>query len=141
MSSSDIIIYACSPYFRKIQGKASPEGITVCSTSWKVSKYGVFLVLIFPYSVRIRENTDPKKLCVQHFLQCSTFSNYPFNDHCSHHIETSQLICRANQVTSFYMMGTLFVKRLTIIINISVIYMWHSARNSCLIFRWIINLL
>ena len=33
-----------------------------------------------------------------------------FNDQCSHHIETSQLICRANQLTGFYMMGTLVVK-------------------------------
>ena len=35
----------------------------------------------------------------------------PFNDQCSHHIETSQLIF-ANQLTGFYMMGTLVVKRL-----------------------------
>ena len=27
-----------------------------------------------------------------------------------HHIETSHLICRANQLTGFYMMGTLAVK-------------------------------
>ena len=35
-----------------------------------------------------------------------------FNDQCSHHIETSQLIYRANQLTGFYMMGTLVVKGL-----------------------------
>ena len=35
-----------------------------------------------------------------------------FNDQCSHHMETSQLIYRVNQLTGFYM-GTLFVKRLT----------------------------
>ena len=35
-----------------------------------------------------------------------------FNDQCSHHIETGQLICRANQLTGFYMMRTLVVKRL-----------------------------
>ena len=35
---------------------------------------------------------------------------YPLNDQCSHHIETSQLICRANQLTGFYIMGTLVVK-------------------------------
>ena len=33
-------------------------------------------------------------------------------DLCSHHIETSQLICRAKQLTGFYMMGTLVVKEL-----------------------------
>ena len=36
------------------------------------------------------------------------------NDQCSHHIETSQLICRADQLTGFYMMGTLVVKGLII---------------------------
>ena len=35
------------------------------------------------------------------------------NGQCSHHIETSQLICPANQLTGFYMMGTLAVKELT----------------------------
>ena len=35
-----------------------------------------------------------------------------FSDQCYYHIETSQLICRANQLTGFYMMGTLvLVKR------------------------------
>ena len=29
---------------------------------------------------------------------------------CSHHIETGQLICSANQLTGFYMMGILVVK-------------------------------
>ena len=32
------------------------------------------------------------------------------NDQCSHHIETSQLTCSANQLIGFYMMGTLAVK-------------------------------
>ena len=36
----------------------------------------------------------------------------PFNGQCSSHIETSQLICRANQLTGFYVRGTLAVKRL-----------------------------
>ena len=35
-----------------------------------------------------------------------------FHDQCSHHIETSQLIFRANQLTGFYMMGSLVVKGL-----------------------------
>ena len=37
---------------------------------------------------------------------------WPFKDQCSHHIETSHLICRANQLTGFYAMGTLVVKGL-----------------------------
>ena len=36
----------------------------------------------------------------------------PFNDQCSHHIETSQLICSADQLTGCYIMGTLVVKGL-----------------------------
>ena len=39
-------------------------------------------------------------------------TNQPFNGQCSHHIETSQLICSANQLTGFYTMGTLAVKGL-----------------------------
>ena len=35
-----------------------------------------------------------------------------FNARRSHHIETSQMICSANQLTGFYMMGTLVVKNL-----------------------------
>ena len=44
------------------------------------------------------------------FIVGQIFFFNPFNDQCSHHIETSQLICRANQVTGFYMMRTLVVK-------------------------------
>ena len=36
----------------------------------------------------------------------------PFNGQCCHHIETSQLICSAHQLTGFYMMATLAVKGL-----------------------------
>ena len=39
----------------------------------------------------------------------------PSNDKYSRHTETSLLICRANQVTGFYMMRKLVVKRLTIV--------------------------
>ena len=35
---------------------------------------------------------------------------YPFNDQCSHHVETSH----ANQLTGFYMMGTLVIKGLRV---------------------------
>ena len=37
----------------------------------------------------------------------------PFNDQCPSHIETSQLICRANQLTGFYVGGKLIVKGLS----------------------------
>ena len=38
-------------------------------------------------------------------------------DQCSHHIKTSQKIGRANQLTGFYMMRTLVVKRLILVIT------------------------
>ena len=37
---------------------------------------------------------------------------FSFKDQCSHHEETSQLIYRPNQLTGFYVMGTLVVKGL-----------------------------
>ena len=37
---------------------------------------------------------------------------WPFNAQCPSHIETSQLICRANQLTGFYMGRTLVVEGL-----------------------------
>ena len=42
------------------------------------------------------------------------------NDQCSRHIETSQLICRANKLIGFYIMGTLVVNGLTAAITIRV---------------------
>ena len=47
------------------------------------------------------------------FLRGKKDSFWPFNDEFSHLIETSQLICRANQLTGFCMMGTLVVALLT----------------------------
>ena len=51
-----------------------------------------------------------------HFIKLSSIwqLNQPFNDQCSHHIETSQLICSANQLTGLYMMGKLVVKGLNV---------------------------
>ena len=43
---------------------------------------------------------------------CHQTSHLTLNDQYSHHIENSQLICRANQLTSFYIIGTLVVKGL-----------------------------
>ena len=41
-----------------------------------------------------------------------TIASKPFNGQCPSHIETSQLICRANQLTGFYVRGTLTIKGL-----------------------------
>ena len=54
-------------------------------------------------------------------LSQNHYKKYSFNKKCSwiikrqgyHHIETSQLICRANQLTGFYMMATLAFDELT----------------------------
>ena len=52
------------------------------------------------------------KFTGKHPCQSLLLTLEPLNDQCSHHIESSQLICRANQLTAFYMMGTLVVKGL-----------------------------
>ena len=39
-------------------------------------------------------------------INCQTkIHDEPNNDHCSYHIKTRLLICEANQLTGFYMMG------------------------------------
>ena len=43
-------------------------------------------------------------------LKYLRLKKFPEQCQCSHHIETSQLICRANQLTGFYMMETLAVE-------------------------------
>ena len=50
----------------------------------------------------------------------------PFDDQYLSQIETSQLICRANQLTDFYMRGTLIVKGLEPL-NIFVEKLLHSV--------------
>ena len=52
------------------------------------------------------------KFTGKHPCQSLLLTLEPLNDQCSHHVESSQLICRANQLTAFYMMGTLVVKGL-----------------------------
>ena len=41
------------------------------------------------------------------FWGCEYSSEYLIKRQNYHHIETSQLICRANQLTGFYMMGNI----------------------------------
>ena len=52
----------------------------------------------------------------------------PFNDQYSHHIETSQLICRANQLTGFYMMRTLVVlmKKGKTVKTVGIVLPWEN---------------
>ena len=51
------------------------------------------------------------------------------NDQCSHHIETSQLICSANQLTGFYMMRTLVVKGLNLMKRLVEIFAGNNHQN------------
>ena len=41
----------------------------ILGTVWKVSVFGVILVRIFPYSVRMRENPDHNNSEYGHFLR------------------------------------------------------------------------
>ena len=59
---------------------------------------------------------------------------HPFNDQCFPHIETNQLICRANQLTGFYMMGTLVVKGL-IEIYVDNILIFLALKQKKIFFR------
>ena len=43
----------------------------------------------------------------------------PLTNNVPHHIETSQLICRANQLADFYLMGELVVKGLKMKIRLT----------------------
>ena len=70
------------------------------------------LTHIFPKKRRInasvftRENTSQRKLAFPRFLRSITRESAKYiNDQCSHHIETSHLICNTNQLTGFYMTG------------------------------------
>ena len=55
-------------------------------------------------------NTKPLEKEIIHDKK--PFVSYPFNDKCCHHIATIPLICFANQLTGFYMIGTLVDKGL-----------------------------
>ena len=83
----------------------------------KVSVLGVILIRIFPHSDWIQRDTphlsvfspnaDQKNSKYGHLL--SSDSKFEFNSYCCH---TSESDCSANQLTGFYMMGTLVVKEL-----------------------------
>ena len=54
-----------------------------------------------------------------------TIMSQPFNNQCSHYIETSRLICARNQLTGFYMMGTLVDKWLKKNYCLCSLYYWR----------------
>ena len=69
-------------------------------------------VKAYPMARKKLENETHNNLHISHVIVIYVQSRkkLTLQDQCSHHIETSQLICRANQLTGFYMMGTLVVK-------------------------------
>ena len=67
--------------------------------SYTIAKLEVFIGFL---SARRKDKDSSKKIVKL------------FNDQCPTHIETSQLICRANQLIVFYMRGRLVVKGLMI---------------------------
>ena len=79
-----------------------------------VNKHFIYL------KVRLSQNVKGvmmRNCVIVFYMKANIFLNFlnlyePFNDQCSHHIETSQLICSASQLTGFYMMGTLVIKGL-----------------------------
>ena len=75
-------------------------------------------------------------------------SGQPFNDQCSRHIETSHVIYPANQLTGFYMMGTLVVKGLNKLRPLLykslfsvVLFCGIVMRNAVIIYNLLYNLL
>ena len=52
--------------------------LTTCFylTAWKVSAFGVILVRIFPYSVRMRENADQNNSEYEHFLRNASYKAF-----------------------------------------------------------------
>ena len=51
-----------------IHSKANTHQLQWFSTVWKVSVFGVILVRISPYSVRMRENVNPNNSEYGHFF-------------------------------------------------------------------------
>ena len=47
----------------------STKGLDVADTAWKLSLFGVILVSIFPYSIRMRKNADQNNSEYGHFLR------------------------------------------------------------------------
>ena len=66
-----------------------------------------------PYTHSLSVTLTKKRRKKKKIIIIIIIKNEAFNGQCSHHIETSQLICRANKLTGFYIMGTLAVKGLT----------------------------
>ena len=61
------------------------------------------------------------------------FDRQPLNNQCPSNIETSQLICRENQLAGFYMRGTLVVK------GLKLFAFWGTSDKGnifCVIYRY-----
>ena len=75
---------------------------------------------LFILSLKTSEKLSEVLGGILKFSQCIEMTNWSemgnmswsFNHQCPSHTETSQLICSTNQLTGFYMRGTLVVKEL-----------------------------
>ena len=60
------------------------------------------------------------------FSALSTFTSFstsqPIDNHCFSHIDSSQSICRANQLSGFYIRGTLVVNWLKLSFSVWLVY-------------------
>ena len=75
---------------------------------------------IYPFPENVRKALWSSQGGILKFSQCIEMTNWSemgnmrwsFNHQCPSQTETSQLICSTNQLTGFYMRGTLVVKEL-----------------------------
>ena len=95
---------------------------------WSVNLLGVSLCLISMFEI----------ICSR-ILSCIAYLT--FTDQCPSHTETSQLICRANQLSCFNLRGTLVVKGLRGLwpkMNPSKALLWHLKHYMGI--TWTVNM-
>ena len=61
---------------------------------------------------------------------CVQVANLLFYEQITHHIETSPLICSANQRTGFYVIGTSVIRKVKVKVYISILRKIHSVPAS-----------
>ena len=66
---------------------------------------------------------------IEFLYDTTTLLNYLFYDRVSYHLETSPLICTANQWTGFYMIGTSIMKDLKLNIGLKWVNGYNVAGN------------
>ena len=83
---------------------------------------------ILQYILRIISNTDTDNIKIQMIIRIASIANYSIiisslklmKRQICHHIETSQLICSANQLPAFYMMAIFAFNELIGVISLKM---------------------